>query len=86
MEPPWRGIENQLHRRAAPWQLDVTFAEDSALIKDRNGAQNLHALRKTVLALLKQETSQQYSLAKKRKMAAWDDNYLFKILQNEPVK
>lgn len=68
------GIENGLH-----WVLDVTFDEDRCRIRKDNGPQNFAALRRLAVTLLKQEPTKR-SIAGKRLMAAWDNDYLFKVL------
>ena len=68
-------IENQLH-----WSLDVTFNEDGSRVRSGNGAENFSVLRRMALNLLKAETSTKRSLAGKRKDAAWDNDYLLKVL------
>ncbi len=68
-------IENQLH-----WSLDVTFNEDGSRVRSGNGAENFSVLRRMALNLLKAEKSTKRSLAGKRKDAAWDNDYLLKIL------
>ena len=68
-------IENQLH-----WSLDVTFNEDGSRVRSGNGAENFSVLRRMALNLLKAEKSTKRSLAGKRKDAAWDNDYLFKVL------
>jgi predicted transposase YbfD/YdcC len=59
------GIENSLH-----WVLDVTFREDDCRVRKGHAPQNLSALRKFALTLLRQD--QQYpkrSLRSRRKSA-----------------
>ena len=68
-------IENQLH-----WSLDVTFNEDGSRVRSGNGAENFSVLRRMALNLLKAEKSTKRSLAGKRKDAAWDNEYLLKVL------
>ena len=68
-------IENQLH-----WSLDVTFNEDGSRVRSGNGAENFSVLRRMALNLLKAEKSTKRSLAGKRKDAAWDNDYLLKVL------
>jgi len=68
------GIENSLH-----WVLDVTFREDDSRIRKGFGAQNMAALRRIAVSLLKREPTKQ-SIATKRLMAAWDDDYLLRVL------
>jgi predicted transposase YbfD/YdcC len=67
-------IENSLH-----WVLDVTFREDDSRIRDRYSAQNLAALRRLAITLLKREPTKQ-SLVTKRMMTGWDDKYMFQVL------
>ena len=69
------GIENTVH-----WVLDITFREDDSRIRRGYGAENFAVLRHIVLNLLKRETSARRSLRAKRKKAAWDDEYLLKVL------
>lgn len=69
------GIENTVH-----WVLDITFREDDSRIRRGYGAENFAVLRHIVLNLLKRENSAKRSLRAKRKKAAWDDEYLLKVL------
>ena len=69
------GIENRLH-----WSLDVTLNEDGSRVRSGNGAENFSVLRRMALNLLKAEKSTKRSLAGKRKDAAWDNDYLLKVL------
>lgn len=64
------GIENGLH-----WQLDVSFDEDASRIQDRNAAENFAFMRKLALCLLKQHPAKM-SMARKRKAAALDPDFL----------
>jgi predicted transposase YbfD/YdcC len=64
------GIENNLH-----WQLDVSFHEDASRIENRHGAANFALLRKLALALLKRQPRKD-SIARKRKTAALDPEFL----------
>ena len=68
------GIENQLH-----WQLDVSFHEDASRVENRHGAANFALLRKMALALLKQHPKKD-SIARKRKTAALDIDFLAETL------
>jgi predicted transposase YbfD/YdcC len=70
----WR-IENNLH-----WQLDISFKEDSNRIQDHNAATNLSLMRKIALSLLKRNPTKN-SIARKRKAAALDLDFLEEILQ-----
>jgi predicted transposase YbfD/YdcC len=70
------GIENDLH-----WVLDMVFDEDHSRIRDRRASQNFALLRKLALTLLKNEpTEAKKSIARKRKRAGWDHDYLFLVL------
>ena len=69
------GIENKVH-----WVLDITFREDDSRIRRGNGGENFAVLRHIALNLLKRETSAKRSLKAKRKKAAWDEDYLLKVL------
>jgi predicted transposase YbfD/YdcC len=78
------GIENRLH-----WMLDVNFGEDAATVRKDFAADNLSRLKKIVLNVLRLETATaalgKLSLAKKRKLAAWDDSFRMTILGIKPV-
>jgi predicted transposase YbfD/YdcC len=69
------GIENSLH-----WVLDVVMAEDANRTRTAHGPKNLALLRKCALNLLRRETSRTDSLKGRLKFAAWDSDYLFKVL------
>jgi len=68
-------IENKLH-----WTLDVAFSEDASRKRAGNAAQNYSILLKIALNLLKNETSKKLSMKSKRLEAAWNEEYLLKIL------
>jgi hypothetical protein len=59
--------------------LDVTFRDDDSRIRKGYGAKNTTTLRRFAISLLKRESTKQ-SIAAKRLMAAWDDDYLFRVL------
>jgi predicted transposase YbfD/YdcC len=67
-------IENKVH-----WVLDIAFCEDDCRIRQGNGAENF-VLRHIALNLLRRDTSARRSLRAKRKKAAWDNDYLLKVL------
>jgi predicted transposase YbfD/YdcC len=69
----WR-IENNLH-----WQLDVSLREDANRIQERRGATNAALLRKMAISLLKQNPTKD-SIARKRKAAALDVDFLAEIM------
>ena len=68
-------VENSLH-----WTLDMTFNEDRQRKRDNNAAQNFAQAQKIALNLLKNEDSTKISIKTKRLKAAWDNNFLRKIL------
>ena len=70
------GIENNLH-----WRLDVTFNEDKCRTKFQNCPENLAAARKIALAVLDADTSR-IGGKNKRLKAAWNNNYLIKLLRS----
>jgi len=69
------GIENSLH-----WVLDVAFGEDECRARKDHAAQNLAALRKVALNLLRQDAQAKCGIKARRKMAGWNDDYLLRIL------
>ncbi len=68
-------IENKLH-----WTLDVAFGEDASRKRKGNAAQNYSILLKIALNLIKNEKSAKQSVKTKRLRAAWDNDFLLKIL------
>ncbi len=68
-------VENRLH-----WVLDVSFAEDQARHRTGHSAQNFSRLRRIALNLLRRETTKKRGIKGKRLNAAWDHNYLLKLL------
>jgi predicted transposase YbfD/YdcC len=76
------GIENSLH-----WVLDVCSREDDQRHWAGNSAQNLGRLRKMALCLLKAErNSKGKSIATRRLLAGWKDDYLLRVLAQIPIK
>lgn len=59
------GVENNLH-----WVLDVQMGEDSCVVRDELGAQNLATLRRLSLQMLQQDSSYTRGIAAKRAKAA----------------
>lgn len=68
------GVENPLH-----WRLDVIFGDDASRIRKANGAAIMTSIRHLCMNLFQQESSS-LSLAKKRKKAAWSDQYRAKVI------
>ena len=69
------GIENSLH-----WQLDVTFNEDQSRVRLGHADANFSILRRTALGILKKEETAKVGIKNKRLQAAWDDQYLEKLV------
>jgi predicted transposase YbfD/YdcC len=68
-------VENALH-----WVLDVTFREDDSRVRDRTAARNLALLRKIALNLVAKDRGSRASLRGRRKKAAWDDDYMLRLI------
>jgi predicted transposase YbfD/YdcC len=69
------GIENKLH-----WMLDVVFSEDQSRTRKGNAPENMATVRKIALQLLNQQTDKQ-SIKSRRKIAAWNNDYLLQLIQ-----
>ncbi|MCY7355939.1 MAG: ISAs1 family transposase [Rudanella sp.] len=70
------GIEVSLH-----WSLDVSFNEDKSRVRKGYGDQNLSAVRKIALNLLREEATVKRGIKTKRMKAGWDDAYLKALLR-----
>ncbi len=70
----WR-VENSLH-----WSLDIAFREDESRIRIGHAAENIALVRKLALNLLRKEMSVKVGIKAKRMNAAWDNEYLLKVL------
>jgi hypothetical protein len=72
-------------RSAHTDRSDVTFREDDRRMRDRNrtAACNLALLRKIALNLVSGDHSSQTSLRGRRKKAAWDDDYMLRIIARQ---
>jgi predicted transposase YbfD/YdcC len=68
-------VENKVH-----WVLDVAFREDESRLRKGNGQENMAALRRWSLNLIRQEKSVKGSIKTKRLKAGWDNSYLEKVL------
>lgn len=69
------GIETKVH-----WVLDIAFREDDSRIRKGHADENMAIARHIALNKLKNEYSCKRGIKAKRKKAAWDDEYLFKVL------
>lgn len=69
------GIENSLH-----WVLDIAFREDDARNRVGHSAENMAILRHIALNLLKQEKTGKGGIKARRLQAAWNNDYLVKVL------
>jgi len=74
------GVENSLH-----WILDVAFDEDDSRVRVGNAPENLALVRKITHNLLQQEKTLKRGIKTKRRMAGWDEAYLLKVLNLNPI-
>lgn len=76
-------IENKLH-----WMLDVAFGEDNSKKRKNNSAQNFSLISKIALQMIQKHPqdpargAKKISVKRKRKIAAWDKDYLLSILKS----
>lgn len=70
------GVENSLH-----WVLDVNFRDDDCRIRKKNAPANFTAVKRATLNALRKAPGKD-SLKSKRLIAAWDEEFLAKTLQN----
>jgi predicted transposase YbfD/YdcC len=68
-------VENKLH-----WVLDVNFHEDLCRKRKDVSAINFAWIRKMAINLLRKDTSRKDSLRRKRLIAAWNTEYLLKVV------
>lgn len=68
------GVENPLH-----WRLDVILGDDASRIRKGNGPAMMTSIRHLCMNLFERESSP-LSLAKKRRKAAWNDDYRAKVV------
>lgn len=72
------GIENSLH-----WVLDMVFRDDECRVRTRHSATNFVTLKHITLNMLK-KVNDKNSLRVRRKTAAWDEDYLLRVLELNP--
>lgn len=68
------GVENQVH-----WLLDVVFRDDLARLRTGHGPENMAVVKHIALNLL-QQAKPTTSLKNRRKLAAWNLDYLAKLI------
>lgn len=73
------GIENSCH-----WSLDMTYREDESRIRDQHMRENFAWLNRFTLSLLKQHTSKD-SIVMKRRSCGWNDDFLLEVLTGNPT-
>jgi len=73
------GVENKLH-----WVMDVCFGEDQSRARQGSAAENLAALRRLALNMLKQEKTKKRGIRGKMLNASWDHPYLLRLLGVQP--
>ena len=69
------GIENGLH-----WVMDMVFRDDECRIRKRNAPANFTTIKHAASNMLRSVKGNQ-SLRLKRHLAAWDEDFLFQIIQ-----
>lgn len=72
------GIENELH-----WVLDIALNEDLSRVRKDHAPANLAVLRHIALNLLKQEKTAKGGIHAKQLQAAWDQDYLLRVLATQ---
>jgi predicted transposase YbfD/YdcC len=69
------GVENKLH-----WVLNVCLREDQSRARTGYAAENLAALRRLALNILKREKTKKRGIRGKQLNASWDHPYLLRLL------
>ena len=70
------GVENGLH-----WTLDVAFGEDASRTRRDHAAANLAVVRRIAATRVKAEPTGKGGVQTRRMRAAWDADYLARVLQ-----
>lgn len=70
-------VENSLH-----WTLDVTFREDESRIRKEASPEKYAIFRHIALNILRNNTSIEASIKRKKHMAALDDKVRTKLIQD----
>lgn len=68
-------IENHLH-----WTMDVVFQEDDSTVSTGNAAENFAVFRRMAQSILQMEAGGAKGIAMRRRQAAWNDDYMIKLL------
>lgn len=72
-------IENSLH-----WVLDIVFRDDECRTREKNAAANFVTLKHITLNMLK-SLQVKHSMRVRRKLAGWDNEFLFQCLMAKPA-
>ena len=67
-------IENSLH-----WVMDMTFRDDESRVRTNHAPANFTTIKHIAHNLLRQASSKD-SLRMRRKVAAWDDDFLASLI------
>jgi predicted transposase YbfD/YdcC len=63
--------------------LDITFCEDDSRVRDRTAARNLALPCKIALNFVAGDRGNQTNLCSRRKRAAWNGDYMLRIIGNQ---
>jgi predicted transposase YbfD/YdcC len=63
------------------WILDMTFREDESRIRRKQGPLIFNVMRKIAMTLFKQDETRSASIARKKKMASYDDDFRSTLLE-----